>query len=178
MHASTPGFARVAATVVLSRAAQPVSRAVTPGGRLNASNMPSAGPKVFAADVAVRPTAAHAAPPCAEFETGRHQQKNATSRQRYARRRAKRICTDCGEPSQGASRCPACARRSYMRSGEHRGLPISPPSYTVIEIATGEDHGTYDNWAEVAACLAFARLSYEEVEVLSDVSIMANYTSW
>ena len=116
--------------------------------------------------------------PCAVFETGRHQQKNAASRKRYARRRAKRRCTDCGEPSQGASRCPACAHRSYMRSGEHRGLPISPPRYTVIEIATGEDHGTYDNWAEVAACLAFARLSYEEVEVLSDVSIMANYTSW
>ena len=63
MHASTPGFARVAATVPLSRAARPVSRAVTPGGRPNASNMPRGGPKVFAADAAVRPTAAPRAAP-------------------------------------------------------------------------------------------------------------------
>ncbi len=78
---------------------------------------------------------------CAEFETGRHQQKNAASRRRYARRRARRLCTDCGQPSHGASRCEPCARRSYVRSGEHRGLPRFPPSYTVIEAATGVDHG-------------------------------------
>lgn len=115
---------------------------------------------------------------CAMFEAGRHEQKNAAGRKRYARRRAKRVCTDCAQPSQGASRCPACARRSYIRSGEHRGLPLFPAGYTVIEIATGQDHGTFESWADVAACLVFARLSHEEVEVLSDVPIMANITSW
>ena len=71
----------------------------------------------------------------------RKKAKNARSRQRYARRRARRLCSDCGAPSQGASRCPPCARRSWARSGEHRGLPVLPPRVTVIEIATGVNHG-------------------------------------
>ena len=116
---------------------------------------------------------------CARCEAKRSRKnaKNAQSRRRYARRRARRLCTDCGELSQGASRCPACARRSYVHSGEHRGIPIWPPRYTVIEIATGEDHGTWDSWEEVAMCLAFARLSRDEVEIISDVSPMATLTS-
>ena len=97
--------------------------------------------------------------PCAAIEAGRHPRKNAASHKRYARRRARWLCTDCGQPSQGAARCVPCARRSYVRSGQHRGLPIWPPSYTVIEIATGEDHGTWDSEAEVAMCLAFAKIS-------------------
>ena len=36
---------------------------------------------------------------------------------------------------------------------------------TVVELSNGEDHGTYDSWDEVALCLAFARLSLDEVEV-------------
>ena len=79
--------------------------------------------------------------PCAALEAGHHPNKNAASRRRYARRRARGLCTDCAAPSQGASRCEPCARRSYVRSGEHRGLPIYPPLFTIIEIATGEDHG-------------------------------------
>ena len=99
----------------------------------------------------------------------RKKAKNARSRQRYDQRRARRLCIDCGAPSQGASRCLPCARRSWARSGEYRGLPILPPQFTVIEIATGADHGTWENWAEVAACLAFARLSLGEVEILTDL---------
>ena len=103
----------------------------------------------------------------------RKKAKNARGRRRYVRRRVRRLCIDCAAPSQGAARCPECARRSYLRSDEHRGLPILPPRYTVIEIATGADHGTWDSIAEVAMCLAFARLSHEDVEVISDVSPMA-----
>ena len=99
----------------------------------------------------------------------RKKAKNARSRQLYAQRRARRLCSDCGAPSQGAARCPPCARRSWARSGEYRGLPILPPQFTVIEIATGADHGTWQNLAEVAACLAFARLSPGEVEILTDM---------
>ena len=40
------------------------------------------------------------------------------------------------------------------------------PRYTVIKVATGEDHGTWDSWEEVAMCLAFAQLSPDQVEVL------------
>ena len=71
----------------------------------------------------------------------RKKAKNARGRRRYVRRRVRGLCIDCAAPSQGAARCPECARRSYLRSDEHRGLPILPPRYTVIEIATGADHG-------------------------------------
>ena len=114
--------------------------------------------------------------PCARLEARRNPKKNAASRRRYAQRRESWRCTDCGEPSQGAARCVPCAHRSWVRSGQHRGLPILPPRYTVIEIATGEDHGTWDSWEEVAMCLAFARLSHDQVEVISDQSPMATLT--
>ena len=64
-----------------------------------------------------------------------------------------------------------------MRSGQHRGLPVWAPSYTVVEIATGDELGTCDSLEEVALCLAFARLSEEDVEVISDASVMATFTS-
>ena len=113
---------------------------------------------------------------CAALEAGSHRRKNAASRRRYAKRRARGECTDCGAPSQGAARREPCARRSYERSDHFRGLPWFSPSYTVIEIATGEDHGTFESLAEVAACLAFARLSLDEVEIVSDVPAIA--VSW
>ena len=80
---------------------------------------------------------------CGEIaaKRSRKKAKNARSRRRYVHRRVRGLCIDCAAPSQGAARCPECARRSYLRSDEHRGLPILPPRYTVIEIATGDDHG-------------------------------------
>ena len=115
---------------------------------------------------------------CAALEAGRSPRKNAASRKRYARRRARGLCTDCGAPSRGAARCEPCARRSHERSDHFRGIPLWPARYTVIEIATGEDHGTFESLAEVAACLAFARLSFDQVEVLGDVSPMAAFTAY
>ena len=117
--------------------------------------------------------------PCAVRETERRspERKNAAARRRYARRRAKGLCTDCGAPSQGAARCEPCARRSYHRSQHFRGLALYPPQYTVVALSTGADHGTFDSWDEVALCLAFARLSLDEVEVLTDQSPMATLTA-
>ena len=103
----------------------------------------------------------------------RKKAENARGHRRCVRRRVRGLCIDCAAPAQGAARCPECARRSYLHSDEHRGLPILPPRYTVIEIATGADHGTWDSMAEVATSLAFARLSREDVEVISDVSPVA-----
>ena len=57
-------------------------------------------------------------------------------------------------------------------------VPFYPAGYTVIEIATGQDHGTFQSLADVVACLVFAGLSHEEVEVLSDVPVMSTMTSW
>ena len=48
----------------------------------------------------------------------------------------------------------------------------------MIEVATGKDHGTWDSWEEVAMCLAFARLSHDEVEIITDASLMATFTAW
>ena len=117
--------------------------------------------------------------PCAALDESRRspERKNAAARKRYAERRARGQCTDCGRPSQGAARCEPCSKRSYERSDYFRGIPIWPAQFTVVELATGEDHGTYDSEAEVAACLVFARLSFDQVEVLSDVSPMATYTA-
>ena len=117
---------------------------------------------------------------CAALGDGRDRKKrNAARRGRYAKRRALCLCTDCGDESfEGAARCEPCARRSYVSSGEHRGLPLYPPRYTVVELATGEDHGTWDSWEEVAMCLAFAKLSRHEVEVVTDASPMTTITAW
>ena len=117
--------------------------------------------------------------PCAALCDGRdREKKNAARRGRYARLRARGLCTDCGEPAHGEARCEACAYRSYACSGEHRGLPLYPPRYTVVELATGEEHGTWDSWEEVAMCLAFAKLSRHEVEIITDASPMATMTAW
>ena len=118
--------------------------------------------------------------PCGilEAERGNQDRKNAGSRRRYAARRARDKCTDCGGPALGACRCPACAKRSHERSDRFRGMPLYPPRYTVVELATGACHGTYDSMADVALCLAFAKLSRDEVEVIVDAPPLAGMAAW
>ncbi|MXW91807.1 MAG: hypothetical protein F4114_18085 [Rhodospirillaceae bacterium] len=118
--------------------------------------------------------------PCAlADDAGRSpERKNARSRQRYAERRARGLCTACGAPSQGASRCPTCAEKSYHGSGYFRGIPVWDPRWTVIELDTGKEHGPFDSAADVALCLAFEKLDRDRVEVLSDASPMASLTAW
>ena len=118
--------------------------------------------------------------PCAvlEAERGCPERKNVRSRQRYWERRAAGHCTDCNAPSFGASRCPDCAKRSYERSDFFRGIPVWDPSFTVIELATGETRGPFDTEAEAVAELAFAGLSFDEVEIVNDASITARYAAW
>ena len=114
---------------------------------------------------------------CAAIQAGRPSRKTY-ARKLYVRRRVRNLCTDCGAPAGNASRCEPCARRSYVRSSEHRGLPAWPALFTVIEIDTGVDHGTYDSPAEVAACLAFIKLGPDQVEIVSDASAMTRYAAW
>ena len=115
---------------------------------------------------------------CAARDEKRRPRKNAASRRRYRDRRARNLCVDCSAPVHGASRCAPCALRSYLSSGEHKGMPVHPPRYTVVELATGAEHGPLDSWEEVAMCLAFERLSREEVEVITDSSVMATLTGY
>ena len=118
--------------------------------------------------------------PCTAIDEASHspERKNARSRKLYVERRARGRCTACGAPSQGASRCAPCAERSYHRSDHFRGIPIWDPSYTVIELATGQEHGPFDSQADVSLCLAFARLARQDVEIVEDASPMSQFTAW
>ena len=118
--------------------------------------------------------------PCAalEAERGRPERWNTAARRRYRERRARRQCTDCGQPAHGASRCEACARRSYERSDFFRGIPLWDPSFTVIELATGETHGPFDTEADAVAGLVFADLEFDEVEIVNDAPVTARLTAW
>ena len=106
--------------------------------------------------------------PCTVIEARYREAKNESNRRRYAERRAAWVCTRCSRPSFGASRCEPCAKHAWERSGHVKALPVYPPSFTVVERATGIDHGTWDSWEEVAIALSFARLSLEDVDVLID----------
>ena len=118
--------------------------------------------------------------PCAVIEeaTMNPARKNARSRELYAERRAAGRCTSCGAPSQGASRCEPCAKRSYENSDHFRGIPVWDPSFTVIELETGRELGTFDSEADVALCLALEKLRRDQVEVVSDASPMSSFTAW
>ena len=52
------------------------------------------------------------------------------------------------------------------------------PSFTVIELATGETYGPFDSEADAIAELAFAGLSFDEVEILNDAPITARLAGW
>ena len=114
---------------------------------------------------------------CAARDVKRRPKKNAASRARYRDRRALKTCVDCSSSeTNGASRCEACARRSWHSSGEHKGMPVFAPRYTVVELETGAEHGPLDSWEEVAMCLAFKRLSRDEIEVVEESSWMTTLT--
>ncbi len=118
--------------------------------------------------------------PCAAIEAASRppERKNAASRRRYAERKTAGLCTDCGAPSQGAARCADCAEKSYHGSAYFKGIPVWDPTWTVVELATGREHGPFDSEMEVAACLAFAKLGREQVEVLCDAPVTASFTGW
>ena len=57
-------------------------------------------------------------------------------------------------------------------------LPTHFFDTALISLATGKDLGTFDSEADVALCLAFARVTRNQVEVLCNCSPMASYTTW
>ncbi len=120
--------------------------------------------------------------PCAVAKEERRDREAeyAAKRARYSERRAKGRCVACNAPSPGVARCEPCSRKHRESSGAFRGIPVWDPTWTVIEIATGRDLGTYDSEAEIALCLAFEKLEREQVEVISDISQMTTLTapSW
>ena len=84
-----------------------------------------------------------------------------------------------GAPSQGASRCPPCAERSYHGSQHFKGIPVWDPSFTVIELDTGRELGTFGQRGRRGAlCLVFEKLGRDQVEVVTDASPMSSFTAW
>ncbi len=107
--------------------------------------------------------------PCAVTDARRQPVRNAAARRRYAERTARQICTHCGKaPSFGASRCEACACKAYERSEHVRGLPVYGPEFTVVHTATGNELGLFEHWEDVVLCLSFAKLSFDDVEILQE----------
>ena len=138
----------------------------------------------------------------------RRKTARAKTKRRYDARMAAGLCARCGKHPviEGSVSCAVCkaarhareraqwrvrravaSRRGPLRSlrravvnrsAEHRGIPVWPARYTVIELATGIDQGTFDSDAEVAACLAFAKLGPDDVEIVSNASPMERFTGW
>ena len=118
--------------------------------------------------------------PCAAIDDASRsaEQKNAASRRLYKERRARGGCTSCGAPAQGASRCVPCAKRSYEGSAYFRGMPLYPPSFAVFLRESDECLATFDDEMEVAAFLAFEKLSRDRVEVVADTPAIASFAAW
>ena len=72
-----------------------------------------------------------------------------------------------------SARCQRCAYRSNSRAPERHLAALWPPQITVIELQTLQELGTFETEAEAAACIAFARLHPDQVEILSNVPLLA-----
>ena len=109
------------------------------------------------------------------LEAGRTspERRKAANRKRYARRKVQGICVDCSIPVSGTARCPDCARRSNSRALDPHHLPVSFPEYTVVRLDTGETIESFETEAEAAACLVFAKLRPDQVEIRANVPLMA-----
>ena len=133
----------------------------------------AAGVCVRCAELAIAGTSRCARHAALEAERVSPERKSAVRKKRYARRRARGVCVDCSVYAAGAARCPACAHRSNTRAPAWHAAQVGPPFYTVIEAESGIDHGTYDTEAETAACLVFLGLRIDQVEILSNMPLMA-----
>ena len=111
-----------------------------------------------------------------EAESGRQERKNVAARRRYRELRSTGRCTTCGSPSQGASRCVPCARKSYELSAHFRGIPDWEPEYTVVDLVTMEEHGPFGAEEEAAACIAFLKLPRERFEIVAERHPMSAIT--
>ena len=101
------------------------------------------------------------------------ERESAAGKKRYAARRARGECVDCKAPAGNSARCPRCAWRSNSRAPERHLVTLWPPQITVIELQTSQELGTFETEAEAAACIVFARLRHDQVEILSNVPLMA-----
>ena len=152
---------------------EPCGEAVRAADRARYAAREAAGVCVRCAEPAVGGLSRCARHAALEAERVSPERRSAVRKKRYARRRARGVCVDCGAFSGRAARCPACADRSNTRAPTWHAAQAGPPFYTVIELDSGADHGTYETEAETAACLAFLGLRIDQVEIVSNVPLMA-----
>ena len=67
----------------------------------------------------------------------------------------------------------AAAYRSNSRAPERHLVALWPPQIAVIELEPGKELGVFETESEAAACFAFARLHPDQVEILSNVPLLA-----
>ena len=101
------------------------------------------------------------------------ERESAVRKRRYSGRRARGECVDCTAPTGGAARCPRCAYRSNSRAPERHLVSMWPPQITVIELRTSQELGTFETEAEAAACIVFAKLRPDQVEIRANAPLMA-----
>ena len=152
---------------------EPCRKAVRAAERARYAARRAAGACVRCAEPAIGGSSRCARHAALEAERVSPERRSAAGKKRYARRRARGVCVDCGAFSAGAARCPSCAWRSNTRAHLRDALPPWPPLITVIDLETGEELGTFETEAEAAACLVFARLRPDQVEIRSDGPLMA-----
>ena len=153
---------------------EPCGEAVRAAERARYAARRAAGACVRCAELAIAGSSRCARHAALEAErVSSSERRSAVRKKRYSRRRARGQCVDCGAVSAGAARCPACAYRSNTRAPAWHAAQVGPPFYTVIELDTGADHGTYETEAETAACLAFLGLRIDQVEIVSNVPLLA-----
>ena len=117
--------------------------------------------------------------PCTVTESRYRPAKYDADRARYLERRKRFICTHCGKvPTFGASRCEACSKRAWERSGHVRGIPDWEPACTVIDNVSGDTLGTWDRWEDAVLALSFEGLSLDDVELLAERSPIHAMIGW
>ena len=172
-HGGTLARARAVAHIHPLKAARCANRATWHGVTGSGNNMPRGESPACAAGAArrrsVMPRIATGAPGSAA-KRSRKKAKNTRSRQRYVQRASTkalyRLCrTVPGRVPVSSVRPPGPGRvRASIAV-----CRILPPRVTVIEIATGVNHGTWERWEDVVMCLAFAKLSRDQVELIPDM---------
>ena len=85
-------------------------------------------------------------------------------------RRAEGLCVRCAAPTAGTRTCETCAARDRHSAAKHGSLPVWEPRFIVVELATGARHGPWESAEEIALCLAFAKLSRHDVEIIADTA--------
>ena len=83
-----------------------------------------------------------------------------------------------GRPPRGPAAAPLARKDRITARPTSRASRSGDPTWTVVELESGREHGPFDSEADVALCLAFEKLDRGRVEVVCDASPMARFTAW